>query len=324
MHLAFALPPPAETGGGGGADYIDGLAAGLRSIGVKVDLLVGDHPVFPSGSIPVVDGMLLPRLHDRLDEFARTDAVALIHHIAAAASRDEPSRTQTLAVERSMLRRMRRVVATSAPVATRLANEFGVTAHAIPPGLRKSPLSTPDPEAPTILSVGVLTRRKGHDRLIQVASRLLDLPWHLVIAGDAQRDPAHAVELSALADRLGLSARVTILADPTPNRLESEWRRATVFALATRWEGYPSAVAEALQRGIPCLTTNGANADAILPLTAGAICSLDDMATFGKCLRRFLFDTALQADMATAARAASETLPRWADRARDFITFLEQ
>lgn len=324
MHLAFALPPPAETGGGGGADYIHGLVGGLRSIGVQVDLLVGTDPIFPTGSIAVIDGMLLPRLHHRLDDLARTDAVALIHHIAAAAGRDDISRTQILDVERSMLGQMRRIVATSAPVAARLADEFGVIAHTVPPGRRDVAPATPDPERPIILSVGVLTRRKGHDGLIQAVSRLQDLPWHLVIAGDSQREPAHPAELRTLADELGLSIRVTILADPTPDRLETEWRRASVFALATRWEGYPSAIAEALQRGIPCLTTTGANADTILPSTAGAICPVNDLATFGKCLRRFLFDATLQADMALAARTVSSTFPRWSDCARNFITILEQ
>ena len=324
MHLAFALPPPTETGGGGGADYIDGLASGLRSIGVQVDLLVGTDPVFPIGSIAVIDGMLLPRLHHRLDDLTRTDAVALIHHIGAAAGRDESSRVQILEIERSMLHSMRRIVTTSAPVATRLADEFGVTAYSVPPGLRDAAPAIPDPERPVILSVGVLTRRKGHDRLIEAVFRLQDLAWHLVIAGDSQRDPAHAAELRTLTDELGLSTRVTILADPTPDCLETEWRRASVLALATRWEGYPSAIAEALQRGIPCLTTTGANAATILPTAAGAICPLDDLATFGKCLRRFLFDARLQADMAMAARTVGSAFPRWTDCARNFLTVLEQ
>lgn len=324
MHLAFALPPPAETGGGGGADYIAGLSDGLRSIGVRVDVLTSDDPAFPAGSIPIVDGMLLPRLHDRFNALVQTGALALIHHIAAAAGRDEASRAQVLSIERAMLPKLRCVVATSVPVAERLAAEFGVIAHALPPGVRDAAPAEPDPAAPIILSVGVLTRRKGHDRLLQAAARLLDLPWHLVIAGDSQREPAHAVELGTIAHELGLGSRVSILADPAPDILEREWRRASILALATRWEGYPAAVAEAMQRGIPTLVTAGANAETLLPPAAGAICPLDDMPTFGKCLRRLLFDADLRADMAAAARAAGAILPRWPDRARDFMTLLEQ
>ena len=48
------------------------------------------------------------------------------------------------------------------------------------------------------------------------------------------------------------------------------------------------------------------------------------MATFGKCLRRLLFDDTLRADMAAAARTAGMALPRWPDRARQFAALLEQ
>ena len=324
MHLVFALPAPAETGGGGGAVYIDGLAQGLRRIGVRADVLTGDAPDFPAGSIPVIDGMLLPSLHDRIDALVQADAVALIHHIAAAAGRDDASRARVLSLSQTMLPRLRRIVATSAPVADRLTAEFGITAYPLPPGTREAVTATPDPKAPIILSVGVLTRRKGHDRLLHIVSRLLDLPWHLVIAGDTQREPTHAAELQVLADILGLTERVTIIVDPKPDTLEREWRRTTILALATRWEGYPAAVAEAMQRGIPTLITTGANADGLLPADAGAICPIEDTATFGKCLRRLLFDTDLRAAMSASALSAGQSLPRWSDRAREFKTFLEQ
>lgn len=324
MHLVFALPAPAETGGGGGADYIDGLAEGLRRIGVRADILTGDAPHFPAGSIPIIDGMLLPRLHDRLDALIQADAVALVHHIAAAAARDDASRAHVLSLSQIMLPRLRRIVATSAPVADRLGAEFGVTAYPLPPGTREAAAATPDPGAPIILSIGVLTQRKGHHQILRTVSRLLDLPWNLVIAGDTQREPAHAAELQTMAGDLGLNDRVTIIADPTPDTLERQWRRATILASATRWEGYPVAVAEAMQRGIPTLTTAGAHAEDILPPSAGAICTLDDVATFGKCLRRLLFDTELRTEMAASALLAGQSLPRWTDRARDFKTFLEQ
>lgn len=323
MHLVFALPAPAETGGSDGADYIHGLVEGLRCIGVHADVLTSDVPDFPAGSIPIIDGMLLPRLHDRLDALVQADAVAVIHHIAAAGHDDAP-RARVLSLSHTMLPRLRRIVATSAPMVDRLSAEFGVTAYPIPPGTRDLQPATPDPDAPIILSVGFLIRRKGHDLLLRTVSRLLDLPWHLVIAGSSQRESDHATELQALADDLGLAERVSIIVDPTPDALEHEWWRTTIFASATQWEDYPAAVAEAMQRGIPTLTTAGANANKLLPPGAGAICLLEDTATFGKCLRRLLFDTDLRADMAACALSAGRSLPRWTDRARELKMFLEQ
>ncbi len=323
MHFAFALPSPAETGAGGGTDYINGLISALRELGHEIQLLAGDPPRFPPNAIPVIDGMLLPRLSPQLETLAAAGAVAVVHHIAAAAGRNGGERERVLAIERGMLPRLRRVIATSAPVASRLESEFGVTAVAILPGVRHLPRSTPDPDDPVVLSVGVLTRRKGHDLLLRAAARLADLPWRLVIAGDSGRDPAYAAELATLIDELGLSHRAALLADPTPEALEQAWASASVFALATRWEGYPSAVAVALRRGIPVLVTDACEAGPLVPTDAGAICPADDMATFGKCLRRLLFDHDLRAGMTAAAWHAGQDLPGWEKPAREFLTALE-
>jgi glycosyltransferase involved in cell wall biosynthesis len=323
MHLAFALPPPAETGGGGGTDYIQGLVPALRVLGHEAVTLEGTDPALPAGATPIIDGMLLPRLRHRLDELVAADAVALVHHVSAAAGRDEGAREGVLEIEREMLPRLRRIVTTSRPVAERIEAEFGVAAHPILPGAANLPRNDTDVDEAVVLSVGVLTRRKGHDLLLRAMARLTDLRWKLIVAGDSGREPAHARELAALVEELGLGRRATLLTDPSPADLESAWRAATVFALATRWEGYPSSVAEALRRGIPVVVTDGGEAGSLVTADAGAVCPLDDMATFGKCLRRLLFDRNLRAEMAEAAWHAGQQLPGWPEQAGAFAAIME-
>lgn len=323
MHLAFAIPTPADTGSGGGADYIAGLLQSLRDLGHQADLLIGAAPRFPPGAIPVVDGMLLPSLQPRLDELVGADALALVHHVSAAAGRDQSARDRVRAIEADMLPRLRRVVATSEPVAERLRTEFGVSAHLALPGARDLPRTVPADDDPVVLAVGVLTRRKGHDLLLRAMARLTDLPWRLLIAGDAGREPAHAAELAALIDELGLQHRAELLADPSPEALRQAWTSASMFALATRWEGYPAASAEALRRGIPVVTTTEGDPGKLVPSAAGAVVALEDMASFGKCLRRLLFDRDLRRDMAEEAWQTGQRLPSWRDRANSFATFLE-
>ncbi len=323
MHLVFALPDPAETGGGGGSDYIGGLAPALRALGHQVEIVTGPNPKFPPHAVAVVDGMLMPRLQARLEELAAADAVVLVHHVAAAAGRNAGARESVLAVERAMLPRMRRVIATSRAVTERLSSEFGVAAHAVPSGARALPRAAPDPGDPLILAVGVLTRRKRHDKLLHAAARLTDLPWRLVVAGDANREPDHAAELAPLIRELGLADRAEILTNPPSTALDHVWSTTSVFALATRWEGYPAAAAEALRRGIPTVVTDTGDVGTIIPAGAGTICPVDDMATFGKCLRRLLFDRDLRADMAEAAWRAGQDLPSWHTRAQQFLALLE-
>ncbi len=321
MNIAFALPTPAETGGGG-THFIQGIAPALRGLGHHVDLLEGDAPSLPPDAVPVIDGMLLPRLLPRLDELIARDAAVLVYHVSAAAGRDTAARQGVQETERLMLPRLRRVIATSRPVATQLEQAFGlVNPRVVVAGAADLPRSQPGPEC-RILSVGVLTPRKGHDRLLRAMARLTDLDWHLVIAGDATRDPVHAATLAALIEDLGLSSRASLLVNPEPPALAADWAGASLFALATSWEGYAAAVAQALRRGIPVVVTDGGEAGALVTPESGAVCALDDAATFGKCLRRLVFDDALRADMAVAAWQAGQALPGWAQQAQALDSIL--
>ena len=57
--------------------------------------------------------------------------------------------------------------------------------------------------------------------------------------------------LSPLAEEFGIASRVRFAGEVTAAALEALWREADLFALATHWEGYGMAVAEALKRGVP-------------------------------------------------------------------------
>lgn len=327
MHIMLALPDRDDTGGGGLA-YARGMAGGLRERGHAVEISEGDAAGWlerhaagcrADGMIPVVDGMLLPRLLSRMGELEAKGAVALIHHAMARAGRDPAQREAVEAALHTMLPRMRRVVATSQPVADRLMQEFGLTTvDVVAPGADDWPRNAPLPmnehagspgTTCRILSVGVLTPRKGHDILLRALAPLVDLDWTLTIAGAAGRDPAHAAQLAALIPELGLHGRVRLLTDPDEASLAASWRDAHLFALATRWEGYATAVAEALRRGIPVVTTEAGGA--LVPADAGAVCAIEDLPTLSKCLRRAVCDDALRADMAEAAWAAGQALPGW-------------
>ncbi len=318
MHIAFALPGRADTGGGGLA-YAEAMAAALRERGHAAHVTEDDAPAWPPGAVPVIDGLLLPHLLPRLDELAEAGAVALIHHALARAGRDGGQRAEVVDALRAMLPRLRRVVATSRPVAERLAGEFGLQAvDVVEPGAPDLPRNVPGSGTCRILSVGVLTPRKGHDVLLRALARLPDLDWTLAIAGSAGRDPDHAARLAALIPELGLAGRVRLLTDADGAALDALWRDAHLFALASRWEGYPTGIAEALRRGIPVVVTEGGKpggVGALVPPGAGVVCALEDEPTLSKCLRRMVFDAGLRAEMAEGAWRAGQRLPGWAAQA---------
>ena len=123
--------------------------------------------------------------------------------------------------------------------------------------------------------------RKGHDVLLRALARLLDLDWHLTIAGGA-RDAVHANSLRALAEELKIAQRVTFAGEVQGDALEALWQRADFFALATHYEGYGMAVAEALKRGLPVVVTSGGAAGALVSPHAGVVCNPGDMVTISK------------------------------------------
>jgi len=95
-----------------------------------------------------------------------------------------------------------------------------------------------------IVSVGVLTLEKGVDVTIRAAAAIPDA--QLTLLGQrAQDTPVHE---ALLAELLGPRGQMLTLA---PSDVEGHLRRASVFVLPTRSEGFGMAVLEAMAIGLP-------------------------------------------------------------------------
>ena len=107
-------------------------------------------------------------------------------------------------------------------------------------------------EQQTIVSVGRLHPQKGHDLLLQAFAQLTPAfpALRLLIVGEGDERPF----LTQLITNLQLTDRVALVGfqtNPYP------WMaHATLFALASRYEGFGNVLAEALTLGVPTVATD--------------------------------------------------------------------
>ena len=306
MRLAFLVPP----GSGPGTRYVRCLGAALRAAGHEVEIGASDLSpgvVAASGAstiIPVLDGALLPYP-------VPPGAVALLHRVPTGDW--QPAAFHAL-------------IATSPAILQRL-DEAGARAALVAPGIGDLPRS-PGSGGPgcAILSVGAITARKGYGALLRALARLADLDWTLSIAGGTAQAPEHAPMIAALADELGLARRVRLILDPDDAALDALWRDADLFALATEWEGYATALAESLRRSIPAAVSDAAAAG-LPPLAGpgwGVTCAAGDVEGLSKAMRRLIYDRDLRALLADGAWQAGQALPSWDTQARRFVAAIEE
>jgi glycosyltransferase involved in cell wall biosynthesis len=104
---------------------------------------------------------------------------------------------------------------------------------------------------PVVLAAGRLTGQKDFPTLIRAFAQVRqDRAVRLIILGEGEERS----NLENLSHDLGLETEVSLpgfLLNPYPYM-----RRASVFALSSRWEGLPGALIEAMYCGIPLVSTD--------------------------------------------------------------------
>jgi glycosyltransferase involved in cell wall biosynthesis len=344
-RVAFAVPGDLATPTGGYA-YDRRMIAELQQLGWQVDIVnLGEgfpRPssgqrmaardslmAVPAGCPVVVDGLALGVLPEAAAELqASHPLIALVHHPLALESGLTAGQAEVLREsERAALAVAAGVVVTSKTTAQVLAADYGVAADNIivahPGNDRVAAKRAGDEGVVRLVSVGSIVRRKGFDVLIAALATLKDVPWRLAIAGDRTRDPDSAARLDADIASHDLGERVAVLGAVSDERIAELYGEADLFVLASRYEGYGMALAEAIAHGVPVVSTTGGAIPEAVPPGAGVLVPPDDVSALAQALREVIAHPAERQRYAKAAQAAAARLPTWQDSARLFSRAIE-
>jgi len=344
LHLAFAVPGDLATPTGG-YGYDRRIIEELRRLGWQVDVAnIGDGFPFPSiaqratalailSAVPagcpmVLDGLAFGALPEAGALRSRTPLIALVHQPLALDPGLDTTQSEVFREsERASLAAAAHVVVTSAATARIVIADYDVPPQCVSV---VRPGNDPVPPAPgskdavvRLLSIGSVVPGKGYDLLIAALVTLADMPWRLTIAGDRTRNPAAAAQLDADIEAYGLGDRVAVLGAVLPERIDELYLASDIFVLASRFEGYGMALAEAIAHGLPVVSTTAGAIPDTVPAGAGLLVPPDNTTALAQALRRLIANPPERRRLATNARAAAAQLPTWQDSARLFAGAIE-
>ena len=254
-------------------------------------------------------------------EAQRLRFVMIFHHpIARENGLSDADRARFADQERCALAACRIVVASSPSTAGALVADYGVEPGRIvvaQPGIERfAPSPIKDSGVPLMLSVGAVIPRKGYHLLIEALAALRDEPWQLDIVGDLDRAPEYVAELRQQVDRLGVGDRVKLEGGLSEVDLAAKWRAAHLYVAASLHEGYGMAVAEAIARGLPTVTTSAGAVGDWLDPDAAVIVPDDQPEALRTALARVLAEPELRTKLRTGALRQASRFPSWPDAAR--------
>jgi glycosyltransferase involved in cell wall biosynthesis len=254
--------------------------------------------------------------------------VALVHHPLAFETGLGTERIDYLhRTEREALSRSVATIATSRSTGELLAREFNVARDAITiaePGTEPSTQAKRDAKPARLLSVGAITRRKGHDTLAKALSKIRDLDWEWRIAGSTDRD---AIAMQTLEREIAggkITERTKLLGPLDDAGLENEYSSAMMFVLPSHFEGYGMAFTEALARGLPVIAGSGGALIETVPKAAGVFVTPGNAGELALTLRKLLTNPEELQKRAEAAWQYASSLPRWSDTAKAIAAALER
>ena len=167
----------------------------------------------------------------------------------------------------------------------------------------------------TVFTAGRFFSQKGFDMLIEawepIAAKHPD--WRLRICGQGPMKAEHAEQI----ERLGLNETISL--EPPTKQIAIDMSRSSIFALSSRFEGFPLILLEAMskQMAVVAFDCPTGPADVIRDHENGLLVPPKDPQAFSAALLEMIEDEDLRRRCAPAARETAEQFkmhsigPRW-------------
>jgi glycosyltransferase involved in cell wall biosynthesis len=278
----------------------------------------------PDGATVLIDGLLAsPAAAQLLPHTGRMRLTVLLHMpLATAPGTHHAASTQRS--ERAVLRAAAGVVATSEWTRQQVLTRYAIPArqvHVAQPGADR--VAAPArPVRGRLLCVGVLSRHKGQDILVEALAGLAERDWHCVLAGPLDRDPGFVEQLRARITALGYGHRVRLAGVLLGAALSDAYTTADLLVAPSRSETYGMTVTEALAHGLPVIAAAAGGLPEALGSTAdgtrpGQLVPPGDPAALAAALEDWLGNERHRHRLRAAARQRRPALRGWDQTAQE-------
>ncbi len=153
---------------------------------------------------------------------------------------------------------------------------------------------------PVIIMVARFAAPKDHALLLRAVAMIGDLPCRLRLVGDGPLLP----EAKLLASNLAIEDRVEFMGSRTD--VTALLGKADIFVLASRFEGLPISILEAMRAGLPVVASNVGGVPELVNEETGILVVQEDVAALAEALKRLLGDPALASGMGAKGRERYE------------------
>ncbi len=285
---------------------------GARADLARIVAAIGD------GEAVLIDGLIASAVAAQLLPHTGRIRMTVLLHMPLATALDTHHDASAQRSERVVLRAAAGVIVTSEWTRQQVLTRYAIPArrvHVARPGVDQ--VTAPArPVRGQLICVGVLSRHKGQDLLVEALAELGDLDWNCVLVGPLDRDPDFVEQLQARITRLGYGHRVRLTGVLTGAALSHAYTTADLLVAPSRSETYGMTVTEALAHGLPVIAAAvgglpealGSVADGTRP---GQLVPPGDPAALAAALGDWLGDERHRHRLRAAARQRRSTLRGW-------------